>query len=97
MKNIWKGLVVGGLTGVTAGIIVDSLSKAPETAKGLGRHMIDQGKQAIDHAPEAGRWVHSVAEKAAEIVHDSEVPDRVRDGAHRIKESDIARRASKAV
>lgn len=26
MQNVWKGLVVGGLTGVTAGVVLDSLS-----------------------------------------------------------------------
>ena len=88
MKNVWKGLVVGGLTGVTAGIVIDSFTRAPEKAKNLTR-------QVREHAPEAGRWVQSVAERAGEIVHDSDAPDVVRDTVRRVKDSPAAKTAAK--
>jgi hypothetical protein len=88
MRNVWKGLVVGGLTGVGAGVVLDSLSKANKKASELGR-------QVRDHAPNAGHWVHSVSDKAGELIHDADVPDHVRDAAHRIKDSDAARKAAK--
>jgi hypothetical protein len=88
MKNVWKGLVVGGLTGVAAGIVLDSFTRAPEKAKDLTR-------QVREHAPEAARWAHSVAERAGEIVHESDAPDVVRDTVRRVKESPAAKTAAK--
>jgi hypothetical protein len=88
MRNVWKGLVVGGLTGVAAGIVLDSMSSANTKASELGR-------QVRDHAPEAGRWVHSVTEKAGDWIQDSDIPDHVRDTANRVKDSDVARKATK--
>jgi hypothetical protein len=88
MRNVWKGLVVGGLTGVTAGVLLDSMSKANKKASEIG-------KQVRDHAPEAGRWVHSVTNKAGDWIQDSDIPEHVRDTAHRVKDSDAARRATK--
>jgi hypothetical protein len=88
MKNVWKGLVVGGLTGVTAGIVLDSFTRAPEKARDLTR-------QVREHAPEAGRWVHSVAERAGEIVNDSDAPDVIRDTVRRVKDSPTAKTAAK--
>jgi len=88
MRNVWKGLVVGGLTGVAAGIVLDSMSSANTKASELGR-------QVRDHAPEAGRWVHSVTEKAGDRIQDSDIPDHVRDTANRVKDSDVARKATK--
>jgi hypothetical protein len=81
MRNVWKGLVVGGLTGVTAGVILDSLAKA-------SRKAVDLGGQVRDHAPDAGRWVQSVTDKAGEWLHDADVPDHVRTVAQKVKDSD---------
>jgi hypothetical protein len=53
------------------------------------------GRQVRDHAPEAGRWVHSVTEKAGDWIQDSDIPDHVRDTANRVKDSDVARKATK--
>jgi hypothetical protein len=89
MRNVWKGLVVGGLTGVGAGVLLDSLHRANQKASEIS-------KQVKEHAPEAGRWVHSVTEKAADWVQDSDIPEHVRDTAHRVKESEPARRGAKA-
>src|ERR1700729_1865549 len=63
MRNVWKGLVVGGLTGVGAGVILDSLVGASKKAAALG-------DQVREHAPDAGRWVQSVTDKAGDWLHD---------------------------
>jgi hypothetical protein len=85
MRNVWKGLVVGGLTGVAAGVVLDSLSGASKKAAELGG-------QVREHAPEAARLVHSLSDKAGDWVHDADVPDHVRDAAQRVKGSDAAHR-----
>jgi hypothetical protein len=82
MNNVWKGLVVGGLTGVAAGIALDAMTRTSDKAR-------DLGKQVAQHAPDAGRWVQSMAENTKEIWHDSDVPDKVRDTAHRVREADV--------
>jgi hypothetical protein len=86
MRNVWKGLVVGGLTGVTAGVVLDSLTRASKKAAQLGN-------QVRDKAPEAGRLVQSLTDKAGDWIHDAEVPEHVRGAARRVKESDAAQRA----
>ena len=89
MRNVWKGLIVGGLTGVGAGLILDSVRSAPQAAKSLGRH-------AVDLAPDAGKLIQSVAGRASELAHDTDVPDKVRDAARRVAGSDVAHRAARA-
>jgi hypothetical protein len=85
MRNVWKGLVIGGLTGVAGGVVLDSLAGASKKA-------VEIGGQVRDHAPEAGRWVQSVTDKAGEWLHDADVPDHVRTVAQKIKDSDAAGR-----
>jgi hypothetical protein len=87
MKNVWKGLIVGGLTGVSAGVALDSLTRTSEKAKGLSR-------QVVDRAPDAGRWVQSMAENTRELWHDAEVPDRLREAVQKVKDADMVRQAS---
>jgi len=89
MRNVWKGLVVGGLTGVIAGVILDSLAGASKKAA-------EVGGQVRDHAPDAGRFIQTVADKAGEWLHDADVPEHVRSVAHKLKESDVANRVSDA-
>jgi hypothetical protein len=89
MKNVWKGLFVGGLTGVAAGVVLDSLSRASKKAAELG-------DQVRDHAPEAGRWVQSAADKAGDWLHDADVPEHIKGVAHKLKDSDAAQRVADA-
>jgi hypothetical protein len=89
MRNVWKGLIVGGLTGVVAGKILDSLAGASKKASALG-------DQVLEHAPDAGHLVQSVADKAGEWLHDADVPEQVRSVAHRLKDSDARARVVEA-
>lgn len=89
MRNVWKGLVVGGLTGVVAGVALDSLSRVATKAG-------DVGDQVREHAPDAGRLLQSVAEKAGGWLHDADVPEHVRTVAQKVKDSDAANRVTDA-
>ncbi len=89
MRNVWKGLVVGGLTGVTAGVLLDAIARASKKAAEIGG-------QVRDRAPEAGRWVQSMSDKAGDWVHDTDVPEHVRNAAGRVKQSDVAQRVAQS-
>jgi ABC-type transporter Mla subunit MlaD len=89
MRNVWKGLVVGGLTGVAAGVVLDSVSRASKKAAEIGSTLRDR-------APDAERWVHSLSDKAGDWVHDKDVPEHLRDAAQRVKDSDAAQRVAEA-
>lgn len=94
MRNSWKGLVIGGLTGAVVGIALDLFASAVGQATRGAEH-------ARELAPEALDWLQGVTEGAAKWVQHSDVPDRVREVAQRIIDSDLAasanERASKIV
>jgi len=85
MRNSWKGLVIGGLTGASVGILIDAFAKAVQQAA-------HGAEYARDHADEAAEWLHHVTQRANKWALDAEVPDRVRHVAQRIVESDLASR-----
>jgi hypothetical protein len=87
MKNVWKGLIVGGLTGVLAGFVLDGVARASKKAAELG-------DQVLEHAPEAGRWVQTVTDKAGDWLHDADVPEHVKAVAQKVKDSDAASRVA---
>ncbi|HVC70463.1 MAG TPA: hypothetical protein VNC61_09455 [Acidimicrobiales bacterium] len=89
MRNVWKGLVVGGLTGVVAGIVLDTIAGASKKALAVG-------DQVREHAPDAGRWLQSVTDKAGEWIHDADLPDHVRSMAERARESDATNQVKQA-
>lgn len=83
MKNVWKGLIVGGLTGVVAGFALDGVGRASKKAAALG-------DQVLEHAPEAGRWVQTVTDKAGDWLHEADVPEQVKTVARKLKDTDAA-------
>ena len=76
MRNVWKGLFVGGLTGVTAGVVLDSIGRASKKAVAVSG-------QIREHAPDAGRWLHSATDKAGKRLQDADIPKHFRSAAHR--------------
>ena len=45
MRNVWKGLIIGGLTGAATGLALDGLNWGAATAGVLG-------ERVVRHAPE---------------------------------------------
>ena len=74
MQNAWKGLVVGGLTSVTAGVVLDTIAGASKKA-------VAMGEQVRERAPVAGRWLQSVTDKVGSWVHDADIREHVRNVA----------------
>lgn len=90
MRNSWKGLVVGGLTGAAVGLFLDFLARLSEkaaAAKDLAR----------ERAPQAADWAKGVAEGTATRIRGADVPEKVRGLAKRVSDSDAAQRAKEGV
>ena len=47
-----------------------------------------------EHAPEAGRWVQTVTNKAGDWLHEADVPEHMKTVAHKLKDSDVAARVT---
>jgi len=94
MRNVWKGLVIGGLTGAAAGLFMDALNRGARLVGVAGR-------RAADLVPEAVDRVKAEASGGMARVHDAEVGDRVRgqakEIAHRVADSDQADQAREAL
>jgi len=80
MRNTWKGLVVGGLTGIAGGAVLDIIGRASGRARRIG-------EAAKDHAPEAASWLRHATERAVERVQDADVKGHAHDVAHRVHEA----------
>jgi hypothetical protein len=90
VRNIWKGLIVGGLTGAGAGIALDVLSRgaqlvgsagrkaayiAPEAAERVKSAAVSAGKKATEIAPEAADRVRSAVNAGATHLNEAEISD----------------------
>jgi hypothetical protein len=84
VRNVWKGLVIGGLTGVVAGIALDLANRGTELSGAAA-------KRAVDLAPKAADRLKSAATtgvaRVQDAVQDSEFPGRVRDQAKAIADA----------
>jgi hypothetical protein len=85
MKNVWKGLVVGALTGMVGGSAMDMAAtgrrKTAELAQGV-----------MDRAPSVAK---AAAHKATDLLHDADVPEALRDAAVHVGDSAPAKKAKK--
>ena len=85
MKNAWKGLVVGALTGMVGGAAMDM-------AIGARRRTVEVAQNVAEKAPSVAK---AATNKAADVLHDADVPDTLRDVAQKVGESDGAKKAKK--
>jgi hypothetical protein len=84
VRNIWKGLVVGAVTGAAVGLALDVLFGARE-------QMVDATRAARRRAPEAVEWAAGVTAQARRRLRQADLPDQVRSLAQQIADSDVAR------
>ena len=68
MRNVWKGLVIGGLTGSLVGILLDLLRR--ENLERVGHKARDLGDAAAERARHTGVVM-------ADRVRDSDLRERV--------------------
>jgi len=83
MKNAWKGLIVGALTGMVGGSAMD-------LASGARRKTAAVAHDVIDKAPSVAK---AATHKAAELIHDADVPAKVRDGLVQVGHTDFSKKA----
>jgi ATP-dependent Zn protease len=83
MKNAWKGLIIGALTGMVGGSAMDMASGARRKA----------GEVAHDVMEKAPTVAKAATHKAADMIHDADMSEAVRDVAIHVGESPLATKA----
>ncbi len=86
MRNAWKGLIIGGLTGVGAGVILDVLSAGSE-------QLSTAGSRAARRFPAAAGKVKDAVISGVDRIGDADLPERAAEAAHRVVDSDLTDRA----
>jgi hypothetical protein len=89
MKNAWKGLVIGGLTGVAGGLLLDGLDRGARGASALSNKVAEDAPEVAGHL--RGSLADAVTE-TAERIRDSNIPDHIKEvsGAAMQKASEVA-------
>jgi hypothetical protein len=87
MKNVWKGLIVGALTGMVGGSAMDMASAARRKTARVAHGVIDK-------APAVAK---AATHKAVDLLHDADVPGKMRDVALQVGDSDLAGEAKSIV
>ena len=85
MKNAWKGLVVGGLTGVVAGLIIDALSSLCATAESAGRAARRRGPELVDKVKEHAPVIAGMVMERERVIADK-VKERAPEIAEKVRE-----------
>jgi hypothetical protein len=85
MKNTWKGLIVGALTGMIGGSALDIASSARRKAAGVAHDVIDR-------APGVAK---GATHRAADMLQDADLPEAFRDAAQHVGDSQPAKKAKK--
>lgn len=84
MRNVWKGLVIGAVTGAGIGLVMD-------IAAFLGRRFgaaSEQTRESIrDRAPDLAASVAATANDMAQRLDQADIPGRASDLAHRVADS----------
>ncbi len=84
MDKLWKGLVVGAITGAAIGLVVDLLGRARDGA-------VHVGELAREHGPDVAAALAGAATAGAERLREADLPDKLRQAAHTAATSDAAK------
>jgi hypothetical protein len=86
MRNVWKGLMLGAVTGAAIGLTMDSGRQAGRRATELANAA---GRALREHGPEVGAVVASAASRGAEQLREADLPGKARDLGARIGDSSL--------
>ena len=84
MDKLWKGLIVGAITGAAIGLVVDLLGRGRDAA-------VHVGELAREHGPDVAAAIAGAASAGAERLRDADLPDKLRQAAHTAATSDTAK------
>ena len=94
MRNVWKGLVVGGLTGVAAGVVLDLASRGTDLGESAAKRAVELAPKAADRLKSAAA---TGAARVQDAVQDSELREHVRDQVkeigHRLADANVTDQA----
>jgi hypothetical protein len=71
VRNVWKGLVIGGLTGAAAGLALDLGERGARGASALGEAMAQHAPEVADHVRHT---VAGAVSAASDRARHSEIP-----------------------
>src|ERR1035438_1829289 len=74
MRNVWKGLIVGAVTGAAVGVLLD----LPARARAGGAAAAELARE---HGPRAAETIASAAAAGADRVRQADLPRQVREAA----------------
>ena len=83
MKNAWKGLIIGALTGMVGGSAMDMAAGARRTAAEVAHDVIEKTPSVAKAA----------THKASDVLQHADVPDTMRDVAQHVGDSPIMTKA----
>ena len=86
MKSVWKGLMVGGITGAVVGSAIDAVGRASEWAKHVSVRVRMQ-------TPDSAQKMKTATGRAQRAIT-TEVPDHRRQSARRTLDSEPASQAA---
>jgi hypothetical protein len=87
MKNVWKGLIIGALTGMVGGSGLD-------LAAGVRRKAAEVAHDVIDKSPSVAK---AAKHKAVDALHGTGVPEAVRGVKHNVGDSPVLTEAKSVV
>ena len=96
MRNVWKGLIVGAVTGAAVGVLLDLPARARAggaAAAELARERGPRAAETIASAAAAGADRVRQADlprKVREAAQQADLPRKVREAAHTVAASDAA-------
>ncbi|MEO7126555.1 MAG: hypothetical protein ABI382_11645 [Nakamurella sp.] len=94
MRNVWKGLFVGAVTGAAIGLVLDL---GQRLGRGAAQLAGAAGNAVREHGPEVGAAVASFAARGVEQVKDADLPGKARDLAMQLADSSVVETARDTV
>jgi hypothetical protein len=89
MRNVWKGLIVGAVTGAAVGVLLD----LPARARAGGAAAAELARE---RGPRAAETIASAAAAGADRVRQADLPRKVREVREAAQQADLPRKVREA-
>ena len=75
MRNVWKGMVIGALTGAATGLVLDLGERGGERVAAIGGSVVEHAPEVAGHVRQA---VSDAVSSAVDHSRSSDVPTQVK-------------------